>query len=84
MGRKLRTKLDLLKPDPLSYMDQAVVKQKLYHDQGAKLRIFRDGEEVWVQRPTSKGYDEGIIVRRTGDVSYLVETGGQVKRKHAY
>ena len=83
MGRKLRTKLDLLKPDPLSYMDQAVVKQKLYHDQGAKVRIFRDGEEVWVQRPTSKGYDEGIIVRRTGDVSYLVETGGQVKRKHA-
>eukprot|EP00731_Ephydatia_muelleri_P006866 Em0003g1114a len=44
MGRKLRTKLDLLKPDPLSYMDQAVVKQKLYHDQGAKLRIFRDGD----------------------------------------
>eukprot|EP00731_Ephydatia_muelleri_P021050 Em0013g777a len=43
MGRKLRTKLDLLKPDPLSYMDQAVIKQKLYHDQGAKLRIFRDG-----------------------------------------
>ena len=83
MGRKLRTKLDLLKPDPLSYMDQAVVKQKLYHDQGAKLRIFRDGDEVWVQRPTSKRYDEGIIVRRTGDVSYLVETGGQVKRKHA-
>ncbi|KAL5493753.1 hypothetical protein EMCRGX_G014975 [Ephydatia muelleri] len=83
MGRKLQTKLDLLKPDSLSYMDQAVVKQKLYHDQGAKLRIFRDGEEVWVQRPTSKGYDEGIIVRRTGDVSYLVETGGQVKRKHA-
>ena len=82
IGRKLRTKLNLLKPDALSYMDQAVIKQKLYHDQGAKLRIFMEGE-VWVQQPTSKGYDEGVIVRWTGDLSYLVETGGQVKRKHA-
>ena len=44
-----------------------------------------EGEEVWVQRPTSKGHNEGVIVKRTGDLSYLVhvETGGQVKRKPA-
>ena len=32
IGRKLRTKLDLLKPDVLSYMDKAII---VYHDQGA-------------------------------------------------
>ena len=58
-------------------MDQAAIKQKLYHDQGAKLRIFMEGEEVRVQQPTSKGYDEGVIIRWTADA------GGQVKRKHA-
>ena len=60
-------------------MDKAVIKQKVHHDQGAELFPFMEGDEVWVQRPTSKGYDEGVVVRWTGDLS----SGGQVKRKHA-
>ena len=54
-------------------MDKAVIKQKVHHDQGAELFPFMEGDEVWVQRPTSKGYDEGVVVRWTGDLSYLVD-----------
>ena len=83
MGRRLRTKLDLLKPDTSNTMDKALVKQKLYHDRGAKPRWFFEGESVWVQKTNDKGYEAGKIVKRQTDHSYLVMIQGIVRRKHA-
>ena len=83
MGRRLRTKLDLLKPDTSNTMDKALVKQKLYHDRGAKPRWFFEGESVWVQKTNDKGYEAGKIVKRQTDHSYLVMIQGIVRLKNA-
>lgn len=83
MGRRLRTRLDLLKPDPSNNMDMALVKQKLYHDRGARPRWFSEGDKVWVQKVNSKGYETGKIIKRQMDHSYLVRIQGTLRRKHA-
>eukprot|EP00731_Ephydatia_muelleri_P032561 Em0024g105a len=82
-GRKLRTKLDLLKPDIGMKSDYSAIKQKMNHDRKAKARFFEEGEQVWVQRIQGKGYDAGGIVQKLSDYSYLVEVDGRVCRKHA-
>ena len=82
-GRKLRTKLDLLKPDIGMKSDYSAIKQKMNHDHKAKARFFEEGEQVWVQRIQGKGYDAGGIVQKLSDYSYLVEVDGRVCRKHA-
>ncbi|BES88661.1 Hypothetical protein NTJ_13081 [Nesidiocoris tenuis] len=82
-GRELQTRLHLLRPDFDSTVDRALTKQKLDHDNGKSFRNFVKGEKVWVSNTTEKGYTEGIIVKKTGDVSYQVEVDGLIKRKHA-
>ena len=83
LGRKLRTKLDLLKPDTARQIDYSLMKQKIYHDKRSKPRCFDEGELVWVQRTQGKGYDEGYIEKKTNDHSYLVKSCGKIQRKHA-
>ena len=78
LGRKLRTKLDLLKPDIGMKSDYSAIKQKINHDRKAKPRSFEEGEQVWVQRIQGKGYDAGGIVQKLSDYSYLVEVDGRV------
>eukprot|EP00731_Ephydatia_muelleri_P031413 Em0022g927a len=56
IGWKIRTKLDLLKPDVSINIDKAVIEQKLHHDKHAKPKIFTTGQHVWVQNITGKGY----------------------------
>ena len=75
-GRKLRTKLDLLKPDIGMKSDCSAIKQKINHDCKAKPRSFEE-------RIQGKGYDAGGIVQKLSDYSYLVEVDGRVCRKHA-
>ena len=83
MGHRLRSKLDLLKPDANSSSDKASVMQKLYHDTKAQPRWFFEDEAVWVQKPLQQGYEAGIIKKRFSDYSYLVDVNGVVRRKHA-
>ena len=84
MGRRVRTKLDLLKPDISNTKDKALVKEKLYHDREARPRWFLEGDHVWVQKTNSKSYmyEAGKIVKRQTDYSYLVMIQGNVRRKH--
>ncbi len=82
-GRRLRTCLDLIKPDMRAKMDQANFKQQLYHDRSAKNRSFTEGDKVWVLNPSGSGYQAGVVVRRSAPLSYLVELNGKQVRKHA-
>ncbi|KAL5510070.1 hypothetical protein EMCRGX_G005543 [Ephydatia muelleri] len=64
LGRRIRTKLDLLKPDINHYMDKALTQQKVYHDTRAKFSSFTIGDLVWVGRPEGKRYESGCIMRK--------------------
>ena len=79
LGRRIRTKLDLLN----HYMDKALTQQKVYHDTRAKFSSFSIGDLVWVGRPEGKGYESGCIMRKTGPLSYIVNVNGIERRKHA-
>ena len=83
IGRKIRTKLDLLKPDVSKNIDKALIEQKLHHDKHAKPKIFTTGQHVWVQNITGKGYQAGKVVKCNSEHSYLVEINGRVVKKHS-
>eukprot|EP00731_Ephydatia_muelleri_P017459 Em0010g557a len=83
LGRRIRTKLNLLKPDINHYMDKALTQQKVYHDTRAKFSSFSIGDLVWVGRPEGKGYESGCIMRKTRPLSYIVNVNGIERRKHA-
>ena len=70
-GRKLRTKLDLLKPD----LEVAVrQKQKAAHDYHATDRSFEGGASVYVHNQAdSPKWIPGTIIKKTGSGSYLVQ-----------
>ncbi|BES92445.1 Hypothetical Protein NTJ_05256 [Nesidiocoris tenuis] len=82
-GRKIKTRLDLLKPNVQDRIDAAVVRQKIDHDKKSKEKNFQEGSTVWVLNNDGKNFVEGKIERKTGLYSYIVEIGGVLKKKHA-
>ena len=46
MGRRLRTRLDLLHPDPEKKVQQKQAQQQKYHDVHSKARVFEVGQSV--------------------------------------
>lgn len=82
-GRPLRIFLETLKPDLSKNIDYALVQQKLYHDKRTRGREFHEGEPVWAHVGGRKGAVEGVIIKRTGQLSYTVDVDGQAKRMHA-
>jgi hypothetical protein len=82
-GRRLRTRLELLKPDIRASMDKANFRQQLQHDKSATPRSFKDSDAVWVLNPSGSGYQPGEIHRRTGPLSYNVLMNEKIVRKHA-
>ena len=74
MGRRLRSALDLVKPD---LEDRVVTKQnqqKLQHDRHAKQRVIQIGDAVYAKnwRPGPM-WILATVIARTGPVSYQVE-----------
>lgn len=74
MGKKLKSRLDLLKPS----LDQRVQRrqecQKEGHDKRAKVRSFEVGENVYVlNHNRGSKWLPGTIVERRGPLSYCVE-----------
>ena len=82
-GRRLRTRLDLLKPDVRARLESSQFRQQRDHDRRATPRAFAAGDPVWVLQTSGAGYLQGTIVRRTGPLSYVVNVGGVHNRKHA-
>lgn len=87
MGRRLRTCLDLLKPDVRANLDAANYRQQKDHDRHhhSKFRAFTTGDPVWVQNTTESGHQQGKVARRTGPLSYevILLSSGKTARKHA-
>ena len=83
MGRNLKTRFDLLKPDLVTRVEQKQ-QQKKNHDAHAVSRQFLVEEEVYV-RDFRQGHTwlQGKIVKCSGPVSYKVKLdNGQVIRRH--
>ena len=84
LQRKIRTRLDLLKPDVETLVASKQACQKKHHDSHAKYRQLSPGQLVMARdfRSTSK-WIPGAIVDRTGPLSYTVKLGnGKIIRRH--
>ena len=69
LGQKLRSRLDLIKPDLTNQVVRKQNKQKAHHDQHARQRSFREGDSVYVKnhRDNGKGvWLPGQISKVTG------------------
>ena len=72
--RKLRTRLDLLKPDVEENVLTSQTGQAKSHDLHVKARIFHKGQPVWIKDFVTKKWVEGTIVEERGPYSFLVRT----------
>ena len=84
MGRNLKSRFDLLKPNLTMQVEQKQQQQKLNHDAHAVSQRFQEREEVYVQdfRP-SHAWLPGNIVKCSGLVSFRVKIdNGQVVCRH--
>ena len=82
LRRQLRTRLDLLKPSKDA--DMRYKSQVQHANSNVKLRTFHLGQEVQVL-DFSKGYSKwakGTIIGQTGPVSYTIQVGENVWRRH--
>jgi len=77
LGRKVRTRLDLIKPDVSDRVLQSQAQQKSKHDQHARYRDMHIGQKVMVKNmragPT---WIPGEIIQQLGPVTYLVDVFG--------
>ena len=82
MGRRLRSRLDLLKPSVAATVEDNQLKQMLRRDGS---REFSEGALVYVQDFTAskQKWIPGTIRKITGPVSYIVLlTNGSTVRRH--
>ena len=86
MGRRLKSKLDLLRPDIKATVMRKQEKQKEGHDQHAQERQLKPGNNVYVRNFSSNSSQKwlpGVIMTQRGPLSYVVElTDGRVFRRH--
>ena len=84
MGRQIRCRLDLLKPDLEAKVRDRQEKMKENHDQSARERSFSDGDMVYAHNyaPGNK-WMRGHIMEHTGPVSCVVQLeDGRRWRRH--
>ena len=84
MGRKLRSRLDLLRPDIQARVISKQAKQKSNRDKHCKSRIFVEGERVFAKNfGQGKRWLPGHIVNKKGPVSFEIELqNGQKCHRH--
>ena len=84
LGRPIRTRFDLLRPNVGERVCAAQAKQKSHHDVKGSLREFVVGGRVMVRDGRDKSHwAPGTILERRGPVSYTVRLdSGSVSRKH--
>ena len=86
LKREVRTKLDLLQPDPEARVLEEQYQQKTAcgHDQHARNRQFSVGDSVMAKNfHSGSSWVPATIVSKLGPLSYLIETDdSQVMRRH--
>lgn len=85
MGRPLRTRLDLLKPNHESQVVDQQAQQKANHDRHSKEQELTDGQFVLAKNFCSGlKWMPGVIVEVLGPLSYHVKlTDRQILKQHA-
>ena len=83
LNRRVRTRLDLIRPDLGRKVFNKQSNQKTRHDKSSSEREFALGEQVLVQnfRGEPKWLD-GTVSEQTGPVSYKVLVGDQLWKRH--
>lgn len=83
LNRRLRTRLDLMRPNLGRKVFDKQVEQKVTHDKVSKEREFSLGEQVLVQNFRGEPrWLEGTVTEQTGPVSYKVLVEDQLWRRH--
>ena len=85
MGRRLRSRLDILHPDLSGKVEDKQWKQKLAHDNQKAPRTFEEGDAVFAEDFTasSEKWLPGVIQKVTGPLSYRIQLAdGRVVRRH--
>jgi hypothetical protein len=85
MGRRLRTRFDLLHPSRVTLVLKAQAAQKRSHDKSVKAASFEEGDKVWAKDFTSRErkWQQGRIVTQH-QASFDVELpDGGITRRHA-
>ena len=83
LGRRPRTRLDLLIPDLSSKVKQRQQAQKSHHDLKIKERTFQAGDTVSVCNFPGDTWIQGIIDKPSGPPSFYVKLqDGRVIRRH--
>ena len=86
MGHKLRSPLDLLKPDLHIRVEEKQKKQKQYHDRTAHQRSFRVRDLVFIRNFSRSSTDQwipGEVISTTGPRSFRVKVpDGRILRCH--
>ena len=86
LGRKMKTHLEILRPDIASRVNDHQERQKQEHDRHAQHRPFCVGEEVYVKNFAANNpkWLRGKIIEQAGPVSFKVEfEDGQIRNRHA-
>ena len=75
LKREVRTVLSLLRPSQDQKVASRQADQKANHDKSSRLRTFTIGQEVMVRsyRNKEEKWVSGIIVSKSGNLTYLVE-----------
>ena len=84
LSRKLRTRLDLLRPNYEEHVQKRHAQQKKDHDQHARSMELDEGKRVMV-RNFGQGADwvVGVIEKMIGPLSYMVKVGdGKRWKRH--
>ena len=84
MGRKLRSRLDLLHPNLQSKVHKKQERMKETHDAHAMERQFKEGDKIYLKNfGHGPKWLSGVIQMVTGPVSYTVVTAdGREHRRH--
>ena len=84
LGRRIKSRLDLLQPSVRTKVFKSLQQQKLNHDKSTKARTFKVDDPVFVK--THQGtpvWIEGIVTEITGPLSYKIKLNdGSVIRRH--
>jgi len=75
MGRRLRSRLDLLFPDVSQKVESQQLKQKQLHDTSKPVRTFTVGDLVYAEdfSPSPTKWLPGKVTKVTGPLSYCIE-----------
>ena len=78
LGRNVRTRLDLIKPD-----DTRGVDKKLLQSNNSTLKFFVNDQHVWVcNYRRGPNWVRGTVIERTGPVLFRVKVNDQTWRRH--